>query len=693
MRNFIHGCLLGCLLVCVNRVTSAAETANGLIGHWRFEGCDGKTVKDLSSRSNTGLIEAGELRPEKGATSLELDGLGAHVLIQETTPFQLANALTATLWFKASELRNNMVLFGVPHTNDGWTTPMFGMYFSDGRVVYGMAPDRGVKVLVETPTEVPTDTWTFLAATYDGAAVRLYLNGTLCGESPRTGKVMRNGQPLILGKGMGSAKPSFKGRLGEVRLYARSLGAEEVRALYDQTKSGFDLTGPVRRTSADGTVLVETHGNSPESLKPWRKNPTRLLELLAGYTPRSEGVKLDAYGGWLERPKEKATGFFYVKKIAGRQWLIDPDGSRFFHIAMNTTREPKEARANFGSPEQWAESVTTQLRTNGFNGLGNGSSTNLQKVKAPLVWVRRKDFMFAFAREKKLTEPAAGTQGFINRCMPVFHPEFEPFCEKFGRDLADTANDPTLLGIMTDNEVQCPVNLLDRFLALDPANPDFKPNREAATAWLAARKGHGNTNNISQRDRYEFIAFAFERYYRIVAKNIRHYDPNHLYLGSRINYHEGQFDNPWFWKALAPYHDVVSVNYYSYWGPVPSQFANWETWGGKPILITEWYAKAMDVPGLANTHGAGWLVRTQEDRARYYQQFALNAFEQKNIVGWHWFKYLDDPKESVALDAAGGANKGMFDLQGRPYLPLLNRARAIHREAYPLIEFFDTRNR
>ena len=47
----------------------------------------------------------------------------------------------------------------------------------------------------------------------------------------------------------------------------------------------------------------------------------------------------------------------------------------------------------------------------------------------------------------------------------------------------------------------------------------------------------------------------------------------------------------------------------------------------------------------------------------------------------------------MALDAAGGANKGMFDLEGRPHLPLLDRARAVNRQAYPLIEFFDARNR
>jgi hypothetical protein len=210
-------------------------------------------------------------------------------------------------------------------------------------------------------------------------------------------------------------------------------------------------------------------------------------------------------------------------------------------------------------------------------------------------------------------------------------------------------------------------------------------------AWLTARKGSADASAINSRDRYEFIAYAFERYYQIVTKAVRKYDPNHLYLGSRLNYHVGQFDNPWFWKMLAKYHDAVSVNYYANWGPQAAHFASWEEWCGKPILLTEWYAKALDTPELANALGAGWLVRTQEDRGRYYQHFVLNALEQKNIIGVHYFKYLDDPKESKNLDNAGGANKGMFDVRGRPYEPLTNRAKAVNRQVYPLIDFLDER--
>ena len=679
-------------LLQMSQALSAADFATGLIGHWRFDGCDGKRVRNFSGTGNDGVIAGGELRKEKGTASLELDGLDGHVLIEPKVPFNLKTNITTVLWVKVARLRNNTVLFGIPNANPDWLTPIFGMYASGGRVTYGQFGDgRTPKALVETKAELPLGVWTFLAATSDGVTLRLYLNGALDAEQAKQAVLAFNGQPLLIGKGLGG-KPSLKGRVGELRIYSRTLTADEIRALYESTRLAYDLSLSVATASRDGTVPVETHGNNPDSSVPWRVQPTRLLEKLDGYRPSGEPVKVNRYGGRLDRPREKATGFFYTKKIDGRWWLIDPEGCRFFHVAINTVREPKDVSANFGPPEQWAGAVTEQLRVNGFNGLGNGSSTRLQKVDHPLVWVLRHNFIFAFAREKNLIEPAAGTQGFPNRCMPVFHPDFPSFCETYGKELAATAGDPTLLGIMTENELQCPVDLLDRYLAGDEKNPDLRPGRDAAEAWLTARKGSADTHKLTKRDRYEFIAYAFERYYRIVTPVVRKYDPNHLYLGSRLNCSAGEFDNPWFWKMIAPYHDVVSVNYYGQWGPQADEFGDWAAWADKPILITEWYAKAMDVPGLANTHGAGWIVRTQEDRAKYYQHFALGSLETKNIVGWHFFKYLDDPPESKALDNMGGANKGMFDARGKPYQPLLDRARAVNREVYPLIDFFDGRH-
>ena len=36
---------------------------------------------------------------------------------------------------------------------------------------------------------------------------------------------------------------------------------------------------------------------------------------------------------------------------------------------------------------------------------------------------------------------------------------------------------------------------------------------------------------------------------------------------------------------------------------------------------------------------AGFLVKTQRDRGLFYANHTLSLLENRNRVGWHWFKY------------------------------------------------------
>jgi hypothetical protein len=313
----------------------------------------------------------------------------------------------------------------------------------------------------------------------------------------------------------------------------------------------------------------------------------------------------------------------------------------------------------------------------------------LSTAGKPLNYVVIENFMAGFARKIGDTLPAAGHAGYIRECFPVFHPDFPAYCDGYAQELAATAKDPHLLGIFSDNEMQTPADMLDRNLTLDQKNPNLKPGHDAAVAWLAARGR--DPKQITKEDRAEFVAYVFDTYYKIVSDAIRKYDPNHLFLGERLMSEGHAYDNRALWKVMGKYVDVVSVNFYHVWGPDPKAINRWVEWSQKPIMLTEWYAKAVDVPGLANTGGAGWLVKTQEDRAKYYEHFMLGCYESGNIVGAHYFKYQDDAADSVRLDSKGGANKGLVNSQYVPYDPLVERARAVNLQVYSLIDFFDKR--
>ena len=71
---------------------------------------------------------------------------------------------------------------------------------------------------------IPTGTWTHIAGTYDGANLRLYVNGVLVKTQARTGTIFSSPNPLYIG-GKGS---QFSGLIDEVRVYNRALSAAEI---------------------------------------------------------------------------------------------------------------------------------------------------------------------------------------------------------------------------------------------------------------------------------------------------------------------------------------------------------------------------------------------------------------------------------------------------------------------------------
>ncbi|MDF7807977.1 hypothetical protein P4E94_11050 [Pontiellaceae bacterium B12219] len=426
----------------------------------------------------------------------------------------------------------------------------------------------------------------------------------------------------------------------------------------------------------------------------WVPRETRTIETLSDFTP-GNAVEMDQYGGRVDMQTE-ATGFFYPKKIDGRWWLVDPDGNLFIHKAiagvyagLNDYSRGTTLRV-FGSEENWADFSADLLQKYGFNGCGGWSEALLlRETDHPPVYTQSWDFMADFAEEREIAWQVSGHMGFPDKVWPVFHPDFEAYCDTYAQKLAGTKDDPYCIGHFSDNELQVPVDMLDRTLKLDLEKyPEMKYNVEEANRWLAERKGgSANLDDINDADRDEFIAYMFDRYFQLTTAAIRNVAPNHLCLGSRL--HGAATRMPLVLKTAGKYVDIISVNYYYKWDPDPEQIAMWVEQSGKPFIITEWYAKGHDT-GLENTSGAGWLVKTQADRARFYHNFSLGLMESKNCVGWHWFKYVDNDPNDLSVDPSNrNSNKGVVTYDYKPYTELLEPMKQLNDNVYSLIDYFD----
>jgi hypothetical protein len=76
---------------------------------------------------------------------------------------------------------------------------------------------------------LPVNSWTHLAVTYDGAGLKLYVNGTLASSKPLLGNILTSTGPLRFG-GNSIWSEWFKGSLDEIRIYNRALTATEVQS-------------------------------------------------------------------------------------------------------------------------------------------------------------------------------------------------------------------------------------------------------------------------------------------------------------------------------------------------------------------------------------------------------------------------------------------------------------------------------
>ena len=434
---------------------------------------------------------------------------------------------------------------------------------------------------------------------------------------------------------------------------------------------------------AETTIEAKHHTQDRE----WKTFEVNTVEQQPGYSATATLPPLSPYGGDA-RHLEKATGFFHPQKLDDRWWLIDPSGARFISVAMNSvTTGPgsgaKEAfHKNFPSKEAWATATTKLLREAGFNTIGNWSDVEtLRAVEHPLPYCAKGSFLTDYAFERNTGKQGTGHTTFKGNCLPVFNADFPAFCDAYAKKMVANANDPYLIGYFSDNEL--PAAQLDQYLALDLNDPDLAPTFRATRAWFDGRHGKdAPASAMTPEDKDAFMGYVYDRYYALTTAAIRKYDPNHLCIGSRL--HSVEKKSRASLQAAGRYLDVISINHYGVWSPAPADIERWTEWSGKPVMITEWYAKALD-SGMANLGGAGWTVKTQRDRGLFYQTFCLGLLKAKNCVGWHWFKYQDNDPSNASSDPSNrDSNKGIVSVDYNPYTPLLELMTGLNRQVYAL---------
>ena len=202
--------------------TSPMITA-GLVAAYGFNEGTGTTVADVSGNNNNGTI-SGATRTTAGkfGSALVFNGTNGLVSIPNSASLQLTTAMTLEAWVNPSVV------------NSAWRDVIYKG--NDNYYLEAMSPNGGRPGAGGTfsGTEVfgtailATNTWTHLTTTYDGATLRLYVNGVEISSLARTGAIATSTNPLQIG-GDSIYGQLFQGMIDEVRVYNRALTQTEIQ--------------------------------------------------------------------------------------------------------------------------------------------------------------------------------------------------------------------------------------------------------------------------------------------------------------------------------------------------------------------------------------------------------------------------------------------------------------------------------
>ncbi|MBR1868510.1 MAG: hypothetical protein IJ799_00400 [Bacteroidales bacterium] len=473
---------------------------------------------------------------------------------------------------------------------------------------------------------------------------------------------------------------------------------------------GTDVVIPVIRpeeggeggSSSDSEVLPPFKVSCKKSVTTasWGSYDAYTVNCIKGFKPSADPVT-DKYGGWTIMNLGNQDGYFRVRKAAGRWWLVDPDGNIFLSKGVavfspgSSERQKENISSKYGNNTEWARQESAFLKENGFNSLGAWSQVdivrNLAEPTPYTVILSPMSNYIGYLRgigAESEGFKAAGWEGYPYDFAMVFDDKFDEYVENYIAGAAKYKTDKYLIGYFIDNEIPWKDYALDRCLQKWPST---HINHQKAQSWLDARKGKSGASlsEADASDRKAFIAYCYGVYLEKVTAALKKVDPNHLFLGDRFNQWNYELANEEMFKMAGKYVDVVSVNHYQKWQPDVQTLRNWESWSGKPCMITEFYTKGLD-SGLGNTTGAGWVVPAQKDRGLFYQNFVNELIKSGVCVGWHWFTYMDNDPTNAGSDSSNiDSNKGIVTWDCIRYTDLINNMREINETIYNLARFYD----
>jgi len=242
MKKLFLSLFLTALIILPAHLVYAAVKDDTVVIYLSFDEGTGKDVKDQSNYGNHGeIVDNTDWTNGQFGKAVEIAGENTDcVVIPAADSLKIEGEITMMAWIKSAGWDGGDQWID-KNCHNGGEKNSYGIgVFGDNILM--MCGDTGSRKNLSVNPLPEVDKWEHVAGTYDGSAMKVYLNGDLLGESAEKFDFAgTNDSPLRIGCSKDRANYTFNGAIDEVIIYSRALDKAEINNVM---KSGISDVSP-----------------------------------------------------------------------------------------------------------------------------------------------------------------------------------------------------------------------------------------------------------------------------------------------------------------------------------------------------------------------------------------------------------------------------------------------------------------
>ena len=225
---------------------------SGLVSWWPGDG-DFADIADANTGSNAGAVT---FVPGMVGQAFKFNGASDSFITLPNNPnlLPVSNAFTIDGWIKIDDASNQFDTLLTKRDGCGEAEISYLLTVNKGFVSpdFVFPPVRELQLVMSTPdgsavratsanTEsvVPVDgQYHYVAGTYDGSFMRVYIDGQLVGETPYSGPIVPTHSPAVISHHGGTCTERSAAAIDELEFYDLALSAAEIQAIFAADSAG-----------------------------------------------------------------------------------------------------------------------------------------------------------------------------------------------------------------------------------------------------------------------------------------------------------------------------------------------------------------------------------------------------------------------------------------------------------------------